>query len=115
MLQNKHMYMSLNFIFRNRTPSPLIHKEEENNSENLELPKETENTCHLEDHNYCLPLETSIYEALCKLREENILLKNQKKEHVEIFGIERFSSDDNLIRFYTGFPTCKAFRCFLAS
>uniref|UniRef100_A0A8W8MML7 THAP-type domain-containing protein n=1 Tax=Magallana gigas TaxID=29159 RepID=A0A8W8MML7_MAGGI len=47
-------------------------------------------------------------ESMIKERNENIE-RLQQRLAIERFGVERFSKDDSMIMFYTGFMTCSVF------
>lgn len=58
-------------------------------------------------------LETEIKKVKLELQESENRCKQLKKQlKLEKFGIERFSTDDSLMLFYSGFATYKHFSCF---
>ncbi|XP_062578055.1 uncharacterized protein LOC134239942 [Saccostrea cucullata] len=60
-------------------------------------------------------------QLLIEQKESEIKRKNeefsdlQQKYHLERFGVTRFSFDDDLIEFYTGFPSYKVFSIFFSA
>jgi hypothetical protein len=64
------------------------------------------------DHDYSdqpLPVEQLLVAANSKIEELEARLRSAE---IERFGLERFSSNPQMIKFYTGFPTYKCLRNF---
>jgi len=76
------------------------------------LEHELESTKN-EYSNFKAETAAKVKEAYAAATQAQIEMENEKaKLQIYKFGVERFSTDDSLIKFYTGFPTYKHFTYF---
>ena len=80
-----------------------------------QAPEPTTSSCSIPDHDYVVEPQTEedkLTAAQRRIEELEQALRNQK---VERFGIHRYSKDNAMVKFFTGFPTYSHFMCFFRS
>jgi len=100
-------------ILKRKLPTPKMDRTENNDSDVPICLEPDQPPTDLPNPLPSIPFEDRIQ----NLEEKVRCLESQKKKleeelHVEHFGIERFTSDDNNVQFYTGFPSYSSFIAF---